>query len=236
MEYKKWEELYDCAECKNTGYVETDNNTIAKCRCYKIRQSLDFIQKSGLEEALKHNTFANFKEETEEQRRIKSLAKKYVENGGENWLLLCGQSGSGKTHLCTAVVGELLKGGKAVLYLPYRDELPRIKSYILDNESYRHLMNRWQQYEVLYIDDLFKGTTTERDKSIIFELIDYRYRNCLKTIISTEYTVEELVTLEEATAGRILERSGEWKYEISKSYGKNYRLFGTKSRTESKYC
>lgn len=230
MEYKKWEELYDCAKCKNTGYVETDSNTIARCRCYKIRQSLDFIQKSGLEEALKHNTFANFKAETEEQRRVKSLAERYVENGGENWLLLCGQSGSGKTHLCTAVVGELLKRGKAVLYLPYRDELPRIKSYILDNESYRHLMSRWQQYEVLYIDDLFKGTTTERDKSIIFELIDYRYRNRLKTIISTEYSINSLLKLEEAITGRIMERCGEWKYEAKKDSGKNYRLFGRKSR------
>ncbi len=88
--------------------------------------------------------------------------------------------------------------------------------------------------EYLYIDDLYKmGANTDgevkptsADVSIAFEIINHRYINKLPTIISTEMLPEELLHIDEATGGRIVERAKGNTLAIGKDTGKNYRLQG----------
>ena len=64
---------------------------------------------------------------------------------------------------------------------------------------------------------------TDSDKSIIFEIIDYRYFNQKPLIISSEKTCEELLYIDEAIGSRIIEMSNGYIVE-NKGAKSNYRL------------
>lgn len=65
---------------------------------------------------------------------------------------------------------------------------------------------------------------SQADLNLAFELINHRYINRLVTIVSTEHSPQELVSLDEATGSRIIEMAGEHVYAIAPDMKKNYRL------------
>lgn len=219
---------YDCPKCLNRGYryaMPTDpaaDAVTVYCDCDEIRRTQRIIAASGLDKAVREKTFEAFSTAKQWQKDMKSLAVKYAEADTNAWFMLSGQSGSGKTHLCTAIIASVFAHGKPAIYLPYRDEIPRLKRYSLDDRYYSQKMDAWQTVPVLYIDDLFKKGTTA-DIGIMFELLDYRARNDLRTIISTELSFAELLAIDEAVAGRIIEKCGDWLIQIEKDNNKNQR-------------
>ena len=139
---------------------------------------------------------------------------------------------SGKTHLCTAICREFLLSGKKVIYMLWRDEVVRLKAIVNDADEYRELIDKYKTADVLYIDDMFKtgkapdGSNlkiTGGDVNVAFEIINYRYNNpSLLTIISSELSEDDLLEIDEATGGRIYERSK--AFTIGKSRDRNYRI------------
>ena len=59
---------------------------------------------------------------------------------------------------------------------------------------------------------------------IIFEIINYRYYNCLPIIVSTEFTVDMLLAFDEGVGSRIYEMCKRYVVEIPKGIENNYRL------------
>lgn len=107
--------------------------------------------------------------------------------------------------------------------MPYRDIITSLKQNMTDEEYYKRTLNKYQKAEVLLIDDLLKGNITKSDVNIMFELINYRYLNCLPMIISTEFDQRKLLDFDEAIGSRIYEMCKGYVVEI-KGQGNNYRL------------
>ena len=79
--------------------------------------------------------------------------------------------------------------------------------------------------EVLFIDELLKKYN-DTDLKYIIEIINYRYTNNLKTLITSERVIDELIDIDEATFSRVIEMSGNYLSVIPKDKTKNYRLRG----------
>lgn len=227
---------YDCPECKNKGQImfHDDNgyDKVRDCECMRIRKVLKCIEDSGLKDVLKKYTFRNYTADNEWQKEALRKACEFVRNNDGAWFLACGQAGSGKTHLCTAIAGQLLKQGRQLHYMLWRDEVVRLKANVMDNENYQHDIEKLKNAEVLYIDDFFKvrqgEMPTAAEVNIAFEIINHRYNlpNAV-TIISSEKSVQELLNIDEAVASRICERcGGTYILQIKKCTGNNYRLKG----------
>ena len=122
-----------------------------------------------------------------------------------NSLLLCGQVGAGKTHLGTACSVRLIDQGIPVIYMGYREEMTALKAKVTDEKAYRDEMNRYKKAAVLFIDDFLKGKITEADINIVYEIVNYRYNNHLPLIISTEKTLDDLISFDEAVGSRLIE-------------------------------
>lgn len=229
---------YDCKICKNKGviyFVGPDDEILTKpCSCMGIRNSIMRINNSGLKSLLDICTFESFKTETPLQEKIKNTAWQFVKNNTDNWFFIGGQSGVGKTHICTAICGELLKHEEAVRYMLWNDESAKIKAAVNDEDEYAKLLNPLKSVQVLYIDDLFKPIIDDRgmrkqpnpgDIRLAFELINSRYISpSLITIISSEWTLSELQRIDPAIGGRVYQRAKDFCLSISRGEEKNYRL------------
>lgn len=231
---------HDCPKCLNRGTIaipkEDGSVSFQDCDCMKIRRCIWEMEKSGLKNVIREYTFDAYTAAEEWQKTIKAGAIAYA-NNLDGWLLFCGQPGSGKTHLCTAVCRHRLLAGDEVRYMPWREKIAEIKAMSLDNERRAEIMQCFKTAQILYIDDLYKvgravdGSTnpTGADIGLAFEIINYRYINHLPTIVSTEKTPQELVEIDEAIGGRIVEMAGSNAYSISKDKNRDYRLRGTKT-------
>ena len=101
----------DCPKCKNRGSIalprEDGSVSVQDCDCMKIRRCIWEMEKSGLKNIIREKTFDSYAATEPWQKTIKAGAVAYAEHP-EGWLLFCGQPGSGKTHLCTAIARHRL--------------------------------------------------------------------------------------------------------------------------------
>lgn len=215
---------YNCKKCLNRGYIAEIGDgaeIMVRCDCLKKREALSRLQESGISNAIKAKTFTSFEATEQYQVQIKENAAEFVQNYKNNWFFIGGQNGSGKTHICTAIAGQLLKLGEAVSYMLWLEEAPILKAKV-NEPDYKTLISVYQKADVLYIDDLFKEGASEADIRLAFQIIDYRYRNAMCTIISSEHMLNELYDIDKAIGGRIREKA--LKINIQNDEKKDYRL------------
>lgn len=232
---------FNCNVCKNKAViarvVDRGNGRYERvyddCKCAATRKAIRLMHRSGLQHTIRDCTFDRFEAPDAWQKSLKDAAINYAKNP-DGWFFVGGQSGAGKTHICTAICRSLLLKGREVVYMLWRDEIVRIKEVASAGGEVSKLLDRYKTADVLYIDDLFKTgrpvdgqkqTPTVADVNYAFEIINYRGLNPkLLTIISSELTGQELLDIDEAVGGRILEHAN--VINISKSRDRNYRVKG----------
>ena len=223
---------YNCALCRNKGYIArlAENGSVVSsfCKCKKIRATLKRARKSGLGDIITDYTFDKFIDTDDWQKLIKGMAKAFCEDEEAKWFYIGGQVGCGKTHLCTAIAAHYIKAGKDVKYMVWSEEAKKLKA-IVNDPMYQVEIAPYKDADVLYIDDFLKVKAGENptvaDINLAFEIINHRLisRNKI-TIISSEKLLDELMEYDEATMSRIYQKTGDYKFNISKDRTKNYRL------------
>lgn len=213
----------DCSICQNKGYVlyQKDGCVFTKaCECMNKRRFLRRIRKSGMSDMLRRHTFDAYETPDTARQKVKSAAERFCEVDA-GWFYIAGQSGSGKTHICTAICSRLIEKGCDVYYMEWRDESRQLKA-LMNTDELNEKLDRLKKVRVLYIDDFLKGGTNDADIRLAFEIINARYNDtALRTIFSTEATLENVLSIDEALGSRIVERCKGFKVAAPKS---NWRL------------
>lgn len=173
----------------------------------KKRLSIRRIEDAGLKDLVQRYTFDSYSSDTPEADRVKKKAKEFLVTDVPCFVIM-GKSGSGKTHICTAITSKLIEDGWKARYFLWRTDAAILKSMVNDGEKYQWEINRLRNVPVLYIDDLFKGSISEADINLAFTILNERYNSSgKKTIISTELSINDLIGIDEAIAGRIVEKA-----------------------------
>lgn len=231
------EDGYDCPICRNKGHIQyvKDDNGIPKtwirdCKCEKTRATIRRMRRSGLKDIIRDYTFEKFQATEPWQQTIKASAMEYAKTM-DGWFFIGGQSGCGKTHICTAICREALLRGQEVRYMLWRDDISKIKAVVNQADEYAAAIGPYKNAEILYVDDLFKTgkgpdgnaqRPTTGDVNAAFEILNYRYNAKLPTVISSECTISDLLDIDEAVAGRIVELAKVFSLKHDRS--RNYRL------------
>ena len=212
----------DCPFCKNRGEIayigETGSFTVRPCKCFGARRTVERLQSQGLYERAQRSTLDTYRTDTDVRKAIKGTVTGFLKEPAPHWLALCGQSGVGKTHVCTAAFVQLsfLRGLNGRYFL-WNSDGRKLKASALNGDD--SPINSVKKCELLYIDDLFKskrGTDpSDADVRLAFEILDYRYNSKLTTIISSEMTLEDIRDLDFALYRRISEMCGPYKVNIS---------------------
>jgi DNA replication protein DnaC len=218
----------------DTGWILTEKKDSApvavSCECREMEKLKNQWKAAGINPEKRTQTFSNFQVWNEYSRKAKDTSIAYykdfenIRKNRKNSIMICGQVGSGKTHLSVALALNFLNKNIKVVYMPYRDVITKIKQKMLDDEHYKKIISKYKTCDVLLMDDVFKGKINETDINIVFEILNYRYLNHLPIIVSTEFTVEKLLCFDEAIGSRIYEMCKDYIVEIDKCKENNYRL------------
>jgi DNA replication protein DnaC len=102
-------------------------------------------------------------------------------NQGSNCLIF-GPSGTGKTHLASAISRSVIELGKRAKFFSATALVQQLQQAKL-NLTLPALLNKLDRYDLLVIDDLGYVKKTEAETSVLFELIAHRYER--KSLIIT---------------------------------------------------
>lgn len=235
---------YECAECKNRGFsyvVQESDNVLTgerdfvmamrNCKCKAVRASIKRMRESGLGDIIERYTFDRYVVTDEWQANIKRAAQMFVRQD-HGVFFIGGQSGCGKTHICTAITSEFMRQRKAAYYMIWAEEVVKLKAVVTESEEYNRMINRLKNIDVLYIDDFFKPVgdnpkPTAADIRLAYEIINHRYNSSKNiTVISSERYIQEILEIDEATGGRIAEYAGGYMFNVQRNVARNYRLRG----------
>jgi len=204
---------YECAKCKDTGYITVDYKT-EMCSCMKQKFINESYNKSNLYR-LKNDTFENFNENLYDEnvnlerysanispreniKKIKALSLKFIENfedANQKNLLFIGTPGVGKTFLSGCIANKIINKGYTVLYQTSPLLLDSIFEYKYNqkNASSKELYDSLFNVNLLIIDDLGTENLTAARFAELFTVINARLLNPkTKTIISTNLTLDKL--------------------------------------------
>lgn len=185
-----------------------------QCECVRRKKIARLMSASGITEEFEKLLFGNFITDGKPDmiKDAYECAVEYykdfqkIKGERQNSIALLGQPGSGKTHLLTAIMNNLIKK-KSVhcMYFPYVEGMGDLKA---DFDNLEAKLNAMRKVEVLFLDDLFKpinGQPRATDWQVeqIQSVLNYRYLNHKPLLISSELTIDEILDIDEALGSRI---------------------------------
>lgn len=224
---------FDCPICRNKGctFYADENGSIhsIECQCMGRRKAIRAVKSSGADTLLQKHTFANYTHSTAWQDNIYRKALQFAEKDSGTWFI-GGQIGCGKTSISIAILNRLLERSKNCRYYVWDSLYKNINNLMInDDYAYQKKIQELSNIEVLYLDDFIRTTYTEAEIKTAFEIINNRYManlggKHLITLISSQRTMLELMSVDEAIASRICEIGVQYVTSIDKDEAKNWRM------------
>jgi|GEM_PF-1003557 len=185
-----------CPRCKGSGWLRLDAETsspnfgrIFPCKCRaqdnSSRQKSKLAELSNLD-AFRDKTFANFDHSLPGVREAYTAARDYASNLND-WLLLMGDIGCGKTHLAAAIANEAVRSGISTYFAVAPDLLDQLRAaYAPGSEStYDQRFEQIRNAALFVLDDLGTENATSWAKEKLFQILNHRYNMRKPTVITS---------------------------------------------------
>ncbi len=125
--------------------------------------------------------------------RAVATAREFAQEPG-GWLVLCGPTGCGKTHLAAAIANESIQRGQPVFFVVVPDLLDHLRAaYGPGSEiSYDELFEQVRNAPLVILDDLGAQSATPWAQEKLFQLLNHRYNHRLPTVFTISMSLEEI--------------------------------------------
>ena len=236
------EPKYLCPHCKDTGYIDDK-----MCKCFKAAAINLLYADSGLRCALDSENFDTFSYEyyadditdpltgLTPYQNIQNAVKtawEFIRNFDVpdspcRNLLICGNTGVGKTFLTNCIARELIHSNHGVVYLSANELLSVLEDYKFkrntasaDTEAINERYAAIHDCDLLIIDDLGTEMTNNFSVTQLFNLLNSRQLQRRSTIISTNLSMQHI---KETYSERIFSRIAS-SYDYIRLFGEDIRL------------
>lgn len=203
------EPVYDCPDCKDTGYIGNQ-----KCHCFKQAVIQLLYEQSNIKEFPSEASFDNFsldfysashydKTTGRSARAMMAdtlqICRRYIDTFGKEFhnLFFYGSVGVGKTFLSTCIAREIMEREFSVVYF----SAPQLFSTLAQNKfdkndtDAKNMSEYIFSSDLLIIDDLGSEYTNAFIAAQFFTCINERLIHRKSTIISTNLSLESLADL-----------------------------------------
>ncbi len=232
---------YECNDCKDTGYINSE-----KCHCLKNRIIELLYAQSNINEILKKENFASFDTSlysttlrdditnntaNENILNVLSTCKNFVDNFDSTYqnLFIYGAPGVGKTFLTNCIAKCIIDKSFSVIYVSairlfdimseatfYYKKKDSSNEFSLSDSLSKDLLD----CDLLIIDDLGTELVNSFTSSAFFNCINERYLRRKSIIISTNLSLGDLKNLySERVFSRITSN-----YTLLKVFGEDLRI------------
>lgn len=192
------EPVYDCPDCKDTGYIDG-----AKCHCLK-QAVIDLLYaQSGIQDMLEKENFSTLSYDYyqgEDLKRFQNTVnecRKFIETFDSDYhnLFFYGTVGTGKSFLSGCIARELIESGHSVIYFSAAGLFETLSRNMFDYKNKENAQNFHEDLhscDLLIIDDLGTEYTNNVTVSVFFSLLNQRHLGKRSTVISTNLSLEDL--------------------------------------------
>lgn len=203
------EPVYDCPDCKDTGYVGDE-----KCHCFKNAIIELLYEQSNMKKFPSKGNFSNFRLDyystsyydkktgrsaREAMENTLEICRHFVDSFGTEFhnLFLYGDVGVGKTYLSTCIAKEIINREFSVIYFSAPQLFNTLAQNTFDKKDVdaRNMSEYIFECDLLIIDDLGTEYTNSFIASQFFTCINERLLHRKSTIISTNLSLESLADL-----------------------------------------
>ena len=160
-------------------------------------------------------SFVSFKTKDPEAIAAMKAAIKSASDGTN--LIIGGRRGTGKTHLAVSMAISIMRSRRIqARFEVLPDMLFSLRRAIAENGDFFSMIDNYKTVPVLVLDDFGKEKQTDSAMEYLFQVIDYRYRNGLQTILTTNAESPGVLvswsTMSDSVAAIIsrLFENGEW--------------------------
>ena len=230
------DEIFTCPICKDTGFVHGK-----PCECLKSEIINLIYSRSELNEILAVENFDNFNfdfysddiidevsgiSSLENMETIVDRCHYFINNFDKTFdnLLFYGRAGTGKTFLINCIAKELIEKSYSVIYLSAVQLFDLLADYSFKRSNttiYRQIsFDELLRCDLLIIDDLGTEMSNSFTESSLFDCLNERLIHQKSTIISTNFSLQEL---QQKYEERIFSRTA-GNYTPLKIFGDDIRI------------
>lgn len=226
---------YDCADCKDTGYIGTK-----KCHCFRQR-AIDLVYtQSNLKRILEKENFEHYSDKyysdelinpatnlsaKETANQAFAACKEFIRTFDDTFsnLFFYGDTGVGKTFLSNCIAKELLDTGHSVIYFTAFQLFDIFEKSTFHHKSDEEFLIAHQNIfdcDLLIIDDLGTEFPNSFTISQLFSCLNERILRRKSTIISSNLGIQQIADI---YSERIFSRISK-DYTMIKLFGDDIRI------------
>lgn len=226
------EPVYNCADCKDSGYIYTDDFRREKCHCLRQQEISILYAQSNIQDIISRENFSTLTceyyqgEDLERFQRAVKICRNFVQYFAQDYqnLFLYGTVGTGKSFLSGCIAQELLTEGHSVIYFSSAGLFDTLARYHFDTKEKETLYNFCEDLyncELVIIDDLGTEVINSFVASQLFSCLNERHLRRKATIISTNFSLGEL---QDRYSDRVFSRIAS-NYTLCKLTGPDIRMY-----------
>lgn len=191
----------ECDGSGMIGFTKDGYDYFKKCKCYNIQVRK---QTSGIPIEFREVSISSFDVSLYKDKALAKKAKDYsvmiikkfkkFEEYGKGFYFFSDKKGSGKTRLACSILNAVIKQDLgSVKFLTVTGLLGKLKeTYSNVDISELDVMKRYNETDVLVLDDIGLEKVTEWVNEKLFDIIDYRISNKKITIFTSNCKINDL--------------------------------------------
>ena len=174
---------------------------------WKVRRSANYekeviqglLKNSNIPKAYQNKKVNDFKADDEVGKKLKDYIIYYVQHFNElnndskcmGIYIYSKATGTGKTHLVCSVATVLINKQVVCVFTTLTELLSKVKATFGEGDTLITL-EKYKKAKVLIIDDIGSENITDWSNETIFDIVDYREKNLLPTLYTSNCRASEL--------------------------------------------
>lgn len=178
-----------CPSCVSQELEDGKRERKAREELAAAKRHADMLDLARIPERFRGRSFENFVAESASQRHALATCRDFAEGFGEHTrgsgLILAGKPGTGKSHLGAAILQAI--ASTEIRYATCMDLIRSVRdTWRSDSErTEMQLLRYFERLELLVIDEVGMQYGTDGEQTILFDVLDRRYREVRSTVLLT---------------------------------------------------